>query len=274
VTDWITAQDGEWAACINLMTTHMHYEPQQEFDLWGSAETWEIQNRLEDQRWSFYSGNRPWSQKEQLVDLYDGTIREVDARIGFLYRWLESQGLLEDTLLIVTGDHGECFGEYSTPRPGIRLSDHTIGIHDRQLHVPLFVRPPGTRKEVVTEPVSLTGLYDMLASVVEDDMSVESLHERTPVAAVDMHRRIKYGGDNSMELIDRYGIDIDQFEGFARAIYTEETKRYAHWGNDTEPVEIPTAVWEAMTGYEDQQVAVKADVNSETKERLKKLGYL
>ncbi len=44
--------------------------------------------------------------------LYDANIRYVDDNIKRLYEYLEGKGLVDETLIIVTSDHGEAFGEY------------------------------------------------------------------------------------------------------------------------------------------------------------------
>lgn len=84
LVDWIESQSGSWAACVNFMTTHFDYKPTKEFDYWSSSDDWDIQNNLQDHRWPFYGGHRPWSDKEQLMNLYDGAIREVDREIGYI----------------------------------------------------------------------------------------------------------------------------------------------------------------------------------------------
>lgn len=73
-------------------------------------------------------------------DLYDGEVAYLDRQIGRLLGFLESRGLLEDTLLVVVADHGESLGEH-----GI-LFRH-VGLHDTTTHVPLMIRWPGAGRE-------------------------------------------------------------------------------------------------------------------------------
>jgi arylsulfatase A-like enzyme len=47
-----------------------------------------------------------------LLDLYDAGIRQVDDRLGRLFAYLERDGLLEDTLIVLVSDHGEEFLEH------------------------------------------------------------------------------------------------------------------------------------------------------------------
>jgi arylsulfatase A-like enzyme len=46
-----------------------------------------------------------------LADLYDGEIRYIDDRVGEFLRWLGERRLLDETLIVVTADHGETLGE-------------------------------------------------------------------------------------------------------------------------------------------------------------------
>jgi len=73
---------------------------------------------------------------EYLVSLYDGEVRQVDEGVGELLAALDESGHREDTLVVLTSDHGELFH-----RHGI-LCDHH-GLYDGNIHCPLFFRCPG-----------------------------------------------------------------------------------------------------------------------------------
>jgi arylsulfatase A-like enzyme len=73
------------------------------------------------------------SEIEALVALYDGGIRHVDTRLSELFAWLEQEGLLANTLVIVTSDHGESLGQRG------KLTGHG-DLAQEGLHVPLVVR--------------------------------------------------------------------------------------------------------------------------------------
>jgi arylsulfatase A-like enzyme/Tfp pilus assembly protein PilF len=92
-------------------------------------------------------------------DFYSGEIAFVDETIGRMLKDLDSRRLLEKTLLIVVGDHGEGFGEHGE-------TEHGLFCYEETLRVPLiFHQPrlfPGGR--VVTQPV---GLVDVLPTVLE-----------------------------------------------------------------------------------------------------------
>jgi len=68
---------------------------------------------------------------------YDAEIRQFDEAFGRLLAWLREHDLYEDTLILLTADHGESLGEH-----GIWFA-HGENLHVEELHVPLIVRAPG-----------------------------------------------------------------------------------------------------------------------------------
>jgi len=81
---------------------------------------------------------------------YDGAVTYVDRWVGELVSSLDSRGLGDDTVVMVTSDHGQSHGEHN-------LKAHGSSLYIEQIHVPLIVRAPtrvpaGRRIDV---PVSL-----------------------------------------------------------------------------------------------------------------------
>ncbi len=75
-------------------------------------------------------------QIQLLSRLYDAEVAYQDEIVGELIEMLRGLGLLKNTWLVVTSDHGELFGEWG-------MLFHTASSHYKLLHVPLLVRPPG-----------------------------------------------------------------------------------------------------------------------------------
>ncbi|MCZ6596191.1 MAG: sulfatase, partial [Planctomycetota bacterium] len=71
-------------------------------------------------------------------DRYDGGVWYADRALGRLFDELRSRGVLDDTLVIVTSDHGEAL----TEREACWFT-HDPFLHEETLHVPLIVRFPG-----------------------------------------------------------------------------------------------------------------------------------
>ena len=87
-------------------------------------------------------GKRPWWQWEAVESLYDGAIHQLDSSLNNLINELKDAGEFDNTLLIVTSDHGEGFGESDRIIPGLRIANHNYGIHEVLTHVPLVVKWP------------------------------------------------------------------------------------------------------------------------------------
>lgn len=85
--------------------------------------------------------------------VYDEEIRHTDAGVGRLLAHLQRLGRFDDTLILVTADHGEEFLERG-------WIGHTRTLYDELLRVPLIIRPPGGEGggHVVDEPVSLASV--------------------------------------------------------------------------------------------------------------------
>ncbi len=86
-------------------------------------------------------------------DVYDDCIAYLDRRLGSLLDELGRRGALDDTVVIVTSDHGEHLGDH-------RLFFHGCSLYRQLVEVPLVVAGPirGPSGRVVDEPVSLRDL--------------------------------------------------------------------------------------------------------------------
>jgi arylsulfatase A-like enzyme len=92
-------------------------------------------------------------------DAYDRCIAYLDVQLGRLFEDLQQRGLLKNTLVIVTADHGEHFGER-------QIFGHGCSLYMPELHVPLLVFAPegAAAGRVVATPVSLR---DIAATVAD-----------------------------------------------------------------------------------------------------------
>ena len=93
------------------------------------------------------------------VDLYDHEILFTDHHIGRLLDDLRRRGLYDRTVVVITGDHGEGFGEH-----GIDL--HGYHLYAAQTKVPFIIRVPGLAARVVTTPVGHIDIMPTLVNLV------------------------------------------------------------------------------------------------------------
>ncbi len=100
------------------------------------------------------------------LDLYDGEIRYTDLHVGRVLDRLRELGLYDRTVVAVTGDHGEGFGEH-----GVRF--HGYHLYGPQTRVPYLVRIPGVPPVRVPEAV---GHVDLVSTILH---AVGAPHDAT-----------------------------------------------------------------------------------------------
>jgi arylsulfatase A-like enzyme len=92
-------------------------------------------------------------------DSYDNCIAALDRQVGSLLDELDRRGVLRETLVIITSDHGEQFGEHG-------VFNHGFSLYSPEVHVPLLIiskaAPAGS---TISEPVSLRDLPATVADL-------------------------------------------------------------------------------------------------------------
>ena len=78
---------------------------------------------------------------EFIKGLYDGEIAYIDTLVGDLIECLKRTGCFDDTLILITADHGEHFGEHGH-------FSHVSSLYEPIVHVPLIVRFPDTHERI------------------------------------------------------------------------------------------------------------------------------
>ena len=288
--EWERDQNGPWAACINYMDAHHPYAPHDEYNTWADDTVASILDAIETYPGDFYTRPEATWRCEIAELLYDGTIRQVDAEVGRLVDSLQERNVLDDTLLVVTADHGEGFGEASRLRP-IQIAGHAVGGHEVNLHVPLVVKYPGQRtSKQVTDPVSLMGFPEAVQAVrngAGDGVS-DLFVSDDPVVAT--------GSEADAELIDHVqdaGRDPSALEVDVEVVYepgeSGSVVKHMRWQDSNEAVRVFDArtttpiddtnggvvesVFDSLTPAgiaEDGQID---GVDHETMQRLEQLGY-
>jgi arylsulfatase A-like enzyme len=109
------------------------------------------------------------------ADLYDAEIAEADRQVGRLVDALRQRGLLDSTLILVLGDHGEEFGEH-----GARF--HGSNLYEPQVRTAALLRIPGFRAQRVREAISFVDLMPTLLDLMGLRSDFEPLMGRNLVA--------------------------------------------------------------------------------------------
>lgn len=95
-----------------------------------------------------------------LVAKYDGAINYVDAELGRLFQSLRSSALYDDTLIVLTSDHGEEFWDHGG-------TGHGFTLYQEQLRVPLIVKPPSAFPVTARESDALAGVIDVPPTILD-----------------------------------------------------------------------------------------------------------
>jgi arylsulfatase A-like enzyme len=136
---------------------------------------------------------------ERLRRLYRASIRYMDDWLAELLERLDRAGVLDDTLVIVTSDHGENFGEGD-------LIAHAFSLDNRLIHVPFVAAGPGGAGAEITSlaevPRHIAG-----AAGIEDDAWADGPPHGVGVAQFDPAARPD--DPTLLEALDRWGLGDD-----------------------------------------------------------------
>lgn len=149
--EWLT--DEVWQRCWDGFGPH---SPQEPFGF-GDTSLWH------ETAYRNFPGNpdqidSPATMKAW-VDMYDTGIRYVDTHVGYLLKALEAAGVLDDTLIMISADHGENQGELNI------WGDHQTA-DAITCRVPLIIRMPQGRRQARVD-TALHYQYDWAATMIE-----------------------------------------------------------------------------------------------------------
>ena len=99
------------------------------------------------------------AEKRHFISQYDGGIAYMDSEIGKLLARLHELKLYDNTLIIITADHGEAFGDHD-------LMTHELGfVYQDQVHVPLLIKYP--RQHEAHQFGALVSQVDLMPTVLD-----------------------------------------------------------------------------------------------------------
>src|SRR5262249_11133911 len=130
LASWISSHDGgRFFAFLHLFEPHSPYEPPEPF-------------------------------RSRYALPYDGEIARADEIVGRLVALLRGRKLYDRALVVFLSDHGEGLNDQGE-------DEHGVLLYREEIHVPLFVKFPGSRRagETVRSPVALTDVFPTIAEV-------------------------------------------------------------------------------------------------------------
>ncbi len=215
-----------------------------------------------------------------MIGGYDAEIATADAQLGRLLDALEAEGRLKDTLVMVTGDHGEMLGEHGEPT-------HGFFIYDAATHIPVIVAGPGVPVREVPEQIRIVDLMPTALELLGvaaprqvQGVSLMPLARGEPLSLLaqseSWYPRYHYGWSELISLQDNrvkyiraprpelYDLELDPRE------LTDKSKE-----DPTRVATIERALTRELAGHASTTAAKGPQtVDAETEERLAALGYI
>jgi len=150
---------------INYMDTHRPYNTKPRRGLTDTAVVRDEGELLDSLAESVLPARAPAPPDlvRQVVDQYDTAIANVDEQVGALVVKLIALGIFDSSVVVLTSDHGEYFGEH-------QLVAHSKDVYQEALRVPLLVKAPGQQRQgrVVDTPASLVDLPWLILQALPD----------------------------------------------------------------------------------------------------------
>jgi arylsulfatase A-like enzyme len=146
---------------INYMDAHRPHIPPSPFDTLypGKNEAINtIQNNLMNRKIMKFERELTKEERNHLISQYDGGIAYIDFHIGGLIERLKKLGLYDNTLIIITSDHGESFGERN-------LMEHGVSVYQDQVYIPLIIKYPNKKDESVIN--DLVSSVDIMPTILD-----------------------------------------------------------------------------------------------------------
>ncbi len=286
---------------INFIEPHNPYDSSHQF---MHSFTKDDSIKCNNNRWQkHFLGLERFSPKEinHLNALYDAEILYVDHWIGKIAELLKKVELWNDTLFIVTSDHGENIGHHD-------MMDHVFSIYESTVKIPLIIHFPPLFPEnkKINDPVQLTDIFPTIIDILNLDSSAfpsqgrSLLHETSPDRSVFVEYYYPEQVLSTFDDQERLNPNLEKFKRIQRAVIRSDWKllfrsdgdhELYHLKNDPDESEnlinhsrfsnqkkqLIRNLEKLKALYEKNAVAepgvADSELDSATKERLKILGY-
>ncbi|MEN8223040.1 MAG: sulfatase-like hydrolase/transferase [Acidobacteriota bacterium] len=125
---WIKNNKGPWFLWIHLWDPHTPYSPPEPFK-------------------TIYKS-----------DLYSGEAAYTDSQLGIMFDYIENSGLMKNTSIIITGDHGEALGDHYE-------LEHGYFAYNATIHIPLIIYDPALKNSSISNNVSHIDIFPTICNL-------------------------------------------------------------------------------------------------------------
>jgi arylsulfatase A-like enzyme len=304
IDNWLTERDESrpFFLFVNYLEPHLEYRPVERHanQYLPEGVDYDQAMAISQDAWEYIAGEVNMTNRdfEILRALYRAEISYIYEQIESVIEMLKAVDEWEDTLFIVTGDHGENIGDHG-------LMDHQYALYDTLIHVPLFVNGgPFENREID----NLVQLIDIPATIF-DVLDIDAPEAREQFQGISFHPDTDEKRDYafseylapqpSMEALEkRVGNlpeEVYEYDRSLRAIRSQDWKlirgsdgsiELYHVAEDPGELENlaserPEKVSELeseldawLDSFEHADATGDADMSDSTKDRLEDLGYL
>lgn len=273
----------------HYMDVHGPYNPPEEYSVYTEQSLSNNEAQRLYQKSIDEPGEITAQERELLIDLYDGEIRYLDAQVSTFVEALADRGLLSESLVIITADHGDGFGEHG-------YYAHPRYVYNDLLTVPLVLLGGSVSAGRVETAVSTLDVVptalEALSVVVDDDLPGQSLFS-TVANGEEMQRSVisSAQGEDEAASVRRFAIQDGRFKYMLdRDAETDTVDGWQAFDCKDDPQEqdsfsqqqLPEAIVDLRSELEahSKNIGTKVDINDseedashEVEQRLKNLGY-
>lgn len=284
----LVAKDGPFFLFVNYMDAHWPYLPPPPYDTLAPGKDKTFTGRTYgDLVRAVMTLQRPVleTERQHLISQYDGALAYLDLQLTALITKLRELDLYEETLIIITSDHGEAFGEHN-------LIGHSVSVYQSQVDVPLIIKFPASKLgEQVDETVSHVDIFPTILDMLDHEVP-QQLHGRSLLKprgdSAGYVVTESYPNAQSMKWAARYdrteraifakGLKLIRSSNGERELYSlekdpnEQVDRIDDMQAEASVLEGLLDLW--LTETKAHQRDVELEVDEQTLERLRALGYI
>lgn len=268
--NWLK-NDGQRFAFINVTEPHLTYELPHGWLPDGISQQELTDTQQDPVLHNAGISTIPEDDLETLKQVYKSTLCYLDAKLGKLYEQAPN-----DTVFIITSDHGEHFGEYG--RFG-----HQYSLYDELLHVPLVIHAPWIESNDFDSMVELRSLYRAILNFTDDSyitLPVIDYHIAETISPTPSIESLRAKSDEIKEYTKRYENGarcisdskrklIEFADGSVKIVKNDRTEADTEDIKQTLHRELVSECGEIT--YERRK---KIDYSDKIKSRLDDLGYV
>ncbi|MBI2654872.1 sulfatase [Candidatus Woesearchaeota archaeon] len=238
-----------------------------------------------------FNNSLPKEEIKHAIAHYDGAIRFVDGQIGRLISHLDSLGLRENTLIVLTADHGECFGEHGL------CFNHGEYLYEEAARVPLIFLYHKSPKKKIDTQVQSTDIMPTILDILDIELieNIEGASLMTLVKDNDKVREYTFAESGMSFFKEDKRRYMGGIKGKWRMIRTDEWKLiyiphpqkdiFELYNLKDDPMEtinlfeknaeIANKLREELFKWmKDSDSSEDMDLTEKSKKLLKKLGYI